>query len=231
MCYKRFFIIILVFPGNCQHGVPETVSTFELAWFGLLPSRDGDQRAIRLSLAQVVVDDELNSNDGDDVNDDVDGDYLHSDSILASLRGPGETGYKIPRGGLFCLLSAPNYFGETLEWCGFAAFAQVAFHLLGCLLAPCTVWESTIYGISLRSKQFRTQITIKESWECFLACIISIFLRPQLLSGLLLGIFSSLGTELSRPTLGISTSLEENILLAEKLSFRTYCDPRIETQC
>merc|ERR1719220_1569422 len=56
-------------------------------------------------------------------------------------------------------------------------------------------------------------------------------LRPQLLSGLLLGIFSSLGTELSRPTLGISTSLEENILLAEKLSFRTYCDPRIETQC
>ena len=165
------------------------------------------------------------------VNNDVDGDYPHSDSILASLRAPGETGYKIPHGGLFCLLSAPNYFGETLEWCGFAAFAQVAFHLLGCLLAPCTVWESTIYGISLRSKQFRTQITIKESWECFLACIISIFLRPQLLSGLLLGIFSSLGTELSRPTLGISTSLEENILLAEKLSFPTYCDPRIETQC
>ena len=142
-------MIIHIFPGNCQHGVPETVSTFELAWFGLLPSRDGHQRAIRLSLAQVVVvDDVFDSNDGDDVNgdvdgdddddddgddvnDDVDGDYSHSDSILASLRAPGETGYKIPHGGLFCLLSAPNYFGETMEWCGFAAFAQVAFHLLG----------------------------------------------------------------------------------------------------
>ena len=128
MCYKRSYIIIHIFPGNCQHGVPETVSTLELAWFGLLPSRDGDQRAIRLSLAQgVLIDDVFDSNDGDDVNDDVDGDYPHSDPILVSLRAPGETGYKIPHGGLFCLLSAPNYFGETMEWCGFAAFAQVKF--------------------------------------------------------------------------------------------------------
>ena len=52
---------------------------------------------------------------------------IHSDSILRGLRSPGETGYRIPHGGFFSLISAPNYFGETLEWAGFAAFAQVRF--------------------------------------------------------------------------------------------------------
>ena len=52
---------------------------------------------------------------------------LHSDSVLRGLRAPGETGYRIPYGGLFSHISAPNYFGETLEWCGFAAVAQVEF--------------------------------------------------------------------------------------------------------
>ena len=45
---------------------------------------------------------------------------LHSDSILMNLRGPGETGYKIPRGGLFRWVTAPNYLGELLEWLGWA---------------------------------------------------------------------------------------------------------------
>jgi protein-S-isoprenylcysteine O-methyltransferase Ste14 len=45
---------------------------------------------------------------------------FHSDNILLGLRAPGETGYKIPRGGLFRFVSAPNYFGELLEWCGWA---------------------------------------------------------------------------------------------------------------
>merc|ERR1712130_142400 len=49
---------------------------------------------------------------------------MHSDSVLRGLRAPGETGYRIPYGGLFSHISAPNYFGETLEWCGFAAVAQ-----------------------------------------------------------------------------------------------------------
>jgi steroid 5-alpha reductase family enzyme len=43
-----------------------------------------------------------------------------SDAILMALRGPGESGYKIPRGGLFRWLSCPNYFGEILEWSGWA---------------------------------------------------------------------------------------------------------------
>ncbi|EGW11601.1 3-oxo-5-alpha-steroid 4-dehydrogenase 1 [Cricetulus griseus] len=45
---------------------------------------------------------------------------IHSDHILRNLRKPGETGYKIPRGGLFEYVSAANYFGEITEWCGFA---------------------------------------------------------------------------------------------------------------
>jgi 3-oxo-5-alpha-steroid 4-dehydrogenase 1 len=45
---------------------------------------------------------------------------IHSDAILRSLRKPGETGYKIPRGGAFCYVSAANYFGEIIEWTGWA---------------------------------------------------------------------------------------------------------------
>lgn len=57
---------------------------------------------------------------------------LHSDYILRNLRKPGETGYKIPKGGAFNFVSAGNYFGEILEWWGVAIAAklllpQVAF--------------------------------------------------------------------------------------------------------
>jgi 3-oxo-5-alpha-steroid 4-dehydrogenase 1 len=43
-----------------------------------------------------------------------------SDNILLALRKPGETGYKIPKGGLFRYISCPNLFGEMVEWLGFA---------------------------------------------------------------------------------------------------------------
>lgn len=43
-----------------------------------------------------------------------------SDRILFNLRKPGETGYKIPHGGLYRFVSSPNYLGEILEWSGFA---------------------------------------------------------------------------------------------------------------
>lgn len=45
---------------------------------------------------------------------------IHSDHILRSLRKPGEKGYKIPRGGMFTYISGANYFGEIIEWLGFA---------------------------------------------------------------------------------------------------------------
>lgn len=43
-----------------------------------------------------------------------------SDSRLINLRKPGESGYKIPHGGLFQYVSCPNFFGEIVEWIGFA---------------------------------------------------------------------------------------------------------------
>lgn len=43
-----------------------------------------------------------------------------ADQVLIRLRAPGESGYKIPRGGLYERVSCPNYLGELMEWTGFA---------------------------------------------------------------------------------------------------------------
>ncbi|OHD69956.1 MAG: hypothetical protein A2V99_08960 [Spirochaetes bacterium RBG_16_67_19] len=45
---------------------------------------------------------------------------LSSDNILRRLRDDDQPGYKIPRGGMFELVSCANYFGEVLEWVGWA---------------------------------------------------------------------------------------------------------------
>ena len=49
---------------------------------------------------------------------------VHSDHVLRALRAPGESGYKIPLGGGFTWVTAPNYLGEIVEWIGFAVAAQ-----------------------------------------------------------------------------------------------------------
>jgi protein-S-isoprenylcysteine O-methyltransferase Ste14 len=55
----------------------------------------------------------------------------HSDHILFNLRGPGETGYKVPYGGLYRFVSCPNYLGELMTWAGWAlatwSWAGLAF--------------------------------------------------------------------------------------------------------
>lgn len=43
-----------------------------------------------------------------------------ADNTLRNLRQPGETDYKIPHGGLYRYISCPNYFGEIVEWSGWA---------------------------------------------------------------------------------------------------------------
>jgi steroid 5-alpha reductase family enzyme len=48
---------------------------------------------------------------------------LRADAALRRLRRPGETGYQIPRGGLYERISCPNYAGEMLEWSGWAVAA------------------------------------------------------------------------------------------------------------
>lgn len=47
-----------------------------------------------------------------------------ADTKLINLRGPNETGYTIPKGGLFNSISCPNLFGEIIEWIGYALMAQ-----------------------------------------------------------------------------------------------------------
>lgn len=59
-----------------------------------------------------------------------------SDAILRALRAPGETGYKIPRGGPWELVSSPNYLGEIMEWCG---FALASWSLAGLAFAAWTI--------------------------------------------------------------------------------------------
>ncbi len=46
-----------------------------------------------------------------------------SDRTLIGLRKGGKVGYFIPRGGLFNYISCPNFFGEMVEWSGFAIMA------------------------------------------------------------------------------------------------------------
>lgn len=47
----------------------------------------------------------------------------HADAILLNLRKPGDTRYYIPRGGMFEYVSGANFFGEIVEWTGFAIAA------------------------------------------------------------------------------------------------------------
>jgi len=45
---------------------------------------------------------------------------LHSDRIIRRLRKPGDTAFHIPRGGMFEHVSSAHYFGEFIEWTGWA---------------------------------------------------------------------------------------------------------------
>ncbi|KTF86347.1 hypothetical protein cypCar_00021981 [Cyprinus carpio] len=66
---------------------------------------------------------------------------IHSDYILRNLRKPGEVSYKIPRGGMFELVSCANFFGEIVEWFGYAvatwSFPAFSFALFTfCSIGP-----------------------------------------------------------------------------------------------
>ena len=58
---------------------------------------------------------------------------LNSDYIIRNLRKPGDTKHYIPKGGMFKYVSSANYFGEFMEWVGFAiaswSWAGVVFAL------------------------------------------------------------------------------------------------------
>ena len=45
---------------------------------------------------------------------------MQSDHIIRHLRKPGDTRHYLPKGGMFNYVTSANYFGELLEWVGFA---------------------------------------------------------------------------------------------------------------
>jgi 3-oxo-5-alpha-steroid 4-dehydrogenase 1 len=45
---------------------------------------------------------------------------IQSDSIVRNLRKTGDTKHYLPKGGLYNYVTSANYFGEILEWTGFA---------------------------------------------------------------------------------------------------------------
>ena len=45
---------------------------------------------------------------------------IQSDRIIRHLRKPGDTAHDLPRGGMFRYVTSANYFGEFVEWVGFA---------------------------------------------------------------------------------------------------------------
>ena len=45
---------------------------------------------------------------------------IQSAHIVRHLRKPGDTNHYLPQKGLFRYVTSANYFGEIVEWCGFA---------------------------------------------------------------------------------------------------------------
>ena len=60
---------------------------------------------------------------------------LHHHRLLANLRKPGETGYEMPRGGLFRWIACPHYFAEIVGWWGYA----LVFHHVAAPIAASTM--------------------------------------------------------------------------------------------
>ncbi|XP_025104601.1 3-oxo-5-alpha-steroid 4-dehydrogenase 1-like [Pomacea canaliculata] len=64
---------------------------------------------------------------------------IHSDHILRCLRKTGESGYKIPFGGMFEYVSGANFLGEMLEWSGFAIMCGTLPTLVFAIFTACNV--------------------------------------------------------------------------------------------
>jgi len=77
----------------------------------------------------------------------------HSDAILRALRRPGDATYALPRGGLFEYVSAANYAGELLQWCGYAlAVATPAAALFAAATAANLVPRALAYHRDYRAR-------------------------------------------------------------------------------
>lgn len=64
---------------------------------------------------------------------------LSADDILRNLRKPGDTGYYIPKGGMFEYVSGANFLGEIMEWTGFALASGTAPACCFALFTACNI--------------------------------------------------------------------------------------------
>ena len=80
----------------------------------------------------------------------------NSDRVIRNLRKPGDTKHYIPRKGMYKYVTSANYFGEIVEWIGFAILSW----------SPCGVLFAfwSICNLAPRSKSL-TEKYIKEFGE------------------------------------------------------------------
>lgn len=57
---------------------------------------------------------------------------MHSDRVIRHLRQPGDTRHYFPAKGMYRYVTSANYFGEFVEWCG---FAMLTWSLSGAVFA------------------------------------------------------------------------------------------------
>jgi protein-S-isoprenylcysteine O-methyltransferase Ste14 len=71
---------------------------------------------------------------------------IYSDHILRKLRKSNSNEYRIPFGGFFRYISSPNYFGEIIEWIGWAI---ATWSLAGLAFAVFTIANLAPRAISI----------------------------------------------------------------------------------
>ena len=77
---------------------------------------------------------------------------VQSDSIIRQIRKTGDSNYYIPKGGMFKYVSSANYFGELLEWIGFAILTW------SCAGAVFAIW--TFANLAPRAKKINQKYTM-----------------------------------------------------------------------
>lgn len=95
--------------------------------------------------------------------------HSHSDMVIRRLRKPGETGYAIPRGGMFRWVSSPHYLGEIIQWAGWAiltwSVAGLAFALFTfCNLAPRAISNQAWYRKKFPDYPAKRKILVPGLW-------------------------------------------------------------------
>ena len=92
---------------------------------------------------------------------------IDSDRILRNLRPPGSSEYKIPRGGMFEYVSQANFFGEIVEWTGFALMCG---NIVAAMFVVNTCLNVVPRALQTHQWYFKSSKLSSVSQGCFLTC-------------------------------------------------------------